>query len=329
MISKFFSIARYLIAAGMLYYLAASGLIEWRALKGLFSSWPLTVLALLLFLLSTSVQALRLNLLLRTHQFNVSLFSAIRLTFIGLFFSAYLPGATGGDLVKIYYVSKGNHGKRTEAITILLLDRFLGLYSLLTLPLLVAPFFTDLVAQQNALQVLLLMSGILAIGIAVFVIVVAQFDLSDNALLLWAEQKLPMGTLFKRMVITVHEYRQHLPAFLKALVYSYISQTLMVLVALAVAQATLSTGADSRMLLLVPMGYLANSLPFTPGGLGVGEAALESLFMMVGIGGGAETLLSWRLVMVLTGLVGLAFYLKGEKRFIFHQDATESPQQNS
>ena len=34
------------------------------------------------------------------------------------------------------------------------------------------------------------------------------------------------------------------------------------------------------MLLLIPIGFLANSLPVTPGGLGVGEAAMESLFRM-------------------------------------------------
>lgn len=320
MLSKALSAARYLIALAMLYYLAQSGLIEWSLLKGLVHSWPITLLAIAVFVLSTFMQATRLHLLLKTGEFHLPLFTATRLTFIGLFFSTYLPGATGGDLVKIYYVSKGNRGKRTEAITILLFDRFLGLYSLLTLPLLLAAFFPDLIGQQQALQILLTVSGILAAGIALFLLIAAQFDLASNRLLAWIEARFPMGSVFKRMVITIHGYRHNPGAFFSALLYSYLSQLLMVFVALLLAQATLDQGAQLEMLLLVPMGYLANSLPFTPGGLGVGEAALESLFAMADIHGGAETLLSWRLVMIITGLIGLAFYLKGERHFKFSEN---------
>lgn len=322
MLSKLLSAARYLIALAMLYYLAQSGLIEWASLRGLVVSWHFTLLAIAVFALSTMLQAGRLHLLLKTSDFHLPMITATRLSFIGLFFSTYLPGATGGDLVKIYYVSKGNRGMRAEAITILLFDRFLGLYALLTLPLMVAPFFPELIEQQKALQVLLWMSTVLAVGIAVFMVIAAQFDLANNPLLRWVEHRLPLGSLFKRMVVTIHNYRDNLGAFFAALLYSYLSQFLMVLVALILAQATLDEGADVAMLLLVPMGYLANSVPFTPGGLGVGEAAMESLFAMVGIHGGAETLLSWRLVMIITGLIGLWFYLRGEKHVAFREPQT-------
>lgn len=320
MFSKVLSATRYLIALAMLYWLAQSDMIEWSALKGLFLSWHFTVLAVVIFALSTVVQAARLHILLKASEFHLPFLTASRLTFIGLFFSTYLPGATGGDLVKIYYVSKGNRGKRAEAITILLFDRFLGLYALLTLPLILAPFFPDLISQQKALQLLLLMSAVLAAAVIVFMVIAAQFELANNKWLLWIESKLPLGALFKRMVITIHSYRDNLPAFLAAVGYSYLSQLLMVFVAMLVARATLDTGAEPEMLLLVPMGYLANSLPFTPGGLGVGEAALESLFAMAGIHGGAETLLGWRLVMIITGLIGLVFYLRGEKSYTLQRE---------
>jgi uncharacterized membrane protein YbhN (UPF0104 family) len=64
------------------------------------------------------------------------------------------------------------------------------------------------------------------------------------------------------------------------------------------------------------LGFLANTLPVTPGGLGVGEAAFKMLFSMAGLAGGAEVLLGWRLLMILMGLLGLAFYVQGHTRFI-------------
>jgi uncharacterized membrane protein YbhN (UPF0104 family) len=70
------------------------------------------------------------------------------------------------------------------------------------------------------------------------------------------------------------------------------------------------------MLVLIPMGFLANTLPLTPGGLGVGEAALNRLFSLAGFTGGAEALLGWRMLMLLIGLLGLGFYLRGSARFV-------------
>lgn len=115
----------------------------------------------------------------------------------------------------------------------------------------------------------------------------------------------------------MHSYRDCKAIVFKALLISYFLQFLMVGVSLAIAEAIIPTGSDSKMLVLIPLGYFANSLPVTPGGLGVGEAALESLFNLFSLPGGAEVLLSWRIIMVIVGLLGLAFYLKGEKRFVF------------
>jgi uncharacterized membrane protein YbhN (UPF0104 family) len=70
------------------------------------------------------------------------------------------------------------------------------------------------------------------------------------------------------------------------------------------------------MSVLIPLGFTANALPFTPGGLGVGEAAFNKLFALAGLTGGAEALLGWRLLTILIGLLGLAFYLQGRKRFV-------------
>ncbi len=88
------------------------------------------------------------------------------------------------------------------------------------------------------------------------------------------------------------------------------------------------SGAVWEMGVVVPLGFIANSLPITPGGLGVGESAFNRLFTMVGLEGGAEILLGWRFLMILIGLIGLIFYLKGQKRFVHDQSPQESYCQN-
>jgi uncharacterized membrane protein YbhN (UPF0104 family) len=66
--------------------------------------------------------------------------------------------------------------------------------------------------------------------------------------------------------------------------------------------------------LLALLGLLANALPITPGGLGVGEAAFEGLFRTVGYGGGARLILAWRVGMLALCCLGCALYIAGARR---------------
>ena len=72
-----------------------------------------------------------------------------------------------------------------------------------------------------------------------------------------------------------------------------------------------------RLALVAPIGHLVNSLPLTPGGIGVGETAFNTLFKLTGMGGGAEALLCLRLWNVLVGSLGLVVYLIGMRRVVY------------
>ena len=310
-----FTLIRLVIAITMVLYLMQMGVIDWTSLSGLIIAWPYTLLAVILFFVATILQALRLQILINAHQMSLSYMAAVKLTLIGLFFSTYLPGATGGDLIKIYYASKENPGSKAEVITILFLDRFMGLFSLLTLPVFLAPFFIDLIRSQEILQALLILSLSISSSIVLITFIAAKFELVDSKLIYWLNNKVRYGHLLSRALHTIHYYKRSLGPLLKALAISYFLQLLMVGVSFSIAEATNIFGADLKMLFLIPMGYMANSFPLTPGGLGIGEAAMESLFLLGGLTGGAETLLGWRLIMILVGLLGLVYYLKGSKKF--------------
>lgn len=313
------------LAVGMLYYLVQSGSIDWSSLAGLARAWEYTILAIILFTISAVLQAWRLQILINAHHLNLSFLASVRLTFIGIFFNTYLPGATGGDLVKIYYASKGNPEDRTEVITILLLDRFIGLFSLLLLPLLIVPFFIEVIETQKILMGLLGTSLIFTLVIVVIVFIGARYDVTNSKILNWIENKTFIGNTLTRVLYTIHSYKNNKAVIIKALLLSFLLQSTMVLVSLVISEATNPAGADIKMIILIPLGYLANSLPVTPGGIGVGEAALESLFNLFSLQGGAEVILGWRLIMVVVGLAGLGFYLKGEKRFVFKTGQDDTP----
>jgi len=74
--------------------------------------------------------ALRWQVLLRVQGVQISIFRLSALLMIGILFNPFLPGGTGGDVVKIYYLLKETPGKRAQALLAALIDRIIGLLGL-------------------------------------------------------------------------------------------------------------------------------------------------------------------------------------------------------
>ncbi|WP_089943797.1 lysylphosphatidylglycerol synthase transmembrane domain-containing protein [Candidatus Entotheonella palauensis] len=312
-----FTFLRIAFGLGLLIYLGASGMIDWRALAGLGHAWPLSLAALGLIALAGMVLiAWRLCLLMRPHGLQLSLAASIRLNLIGLFFNTCLPGSTGGDVVKIYYAMEGNRGRRLEIATIMMLDRVAGLLGILGFTLLLVPFFQPMLTALPVMNALLWAAG----GVLVIVLTGMWCCTSDQAIwrraVAWIAQALPGGDYLERVINTLRVYRAHIGSCCQVVGVSMSVHLCMTLGTLFVIQATHPVGADSRMMLLIPMGFVANSLPVTPGGLGVGEAAFDQLFQMAGFTGGAVAILGWRVLMMIIGLPGIVFYLLDKKQAV-------------
>ncbi len=319
----FFTFLRMTLGLGLLIYLGASGVIDWAALAGLGRSWPLALAALsLVFLAGIIILAQRLCLLMRPHGLHLSLSASIRLTLIGAFFNTCLPGATGGDVIKIYYAMAGNHGRRVEIATIMLLDRVVGLLGLLAFTLVLVPFFQPMLAALPVLQILPWAAG----GLLAMVLVGMWCCTSDHVIwrrmVAWLVRTVPRGEYLERVINTLRVYRVHKCSYYQIIGLAIGVHLCMSLAILLVVQATQSTGDDSRMLLLSTMGFVANALPVTPGGLGVGEAVFDQLFQMAGFAGGATAVLGWRVLMMISGLPGVIFYLLDKKQAVI---AEQSP----
>src|SRR5256885_7152376 len=52
------------------------------------------------------------------------------LFFIGMFYNQFLPGGTGGDIMKSYYLLKETPDKKAGALLAVVFDRFIGLVAL-------------------------------------------------------------------------------------------------------------------------------------------------------------------------------------------------------
>ncbi len=318
----FWLLVRLAIAAALLASLAKSGTIDLRAISRPFTAWPIALAAIALILLDITLMAQRLVWLFRPIGLNLSWSKSFQVAMVSFFFAVFLPGATGGDISRLYYVAKDHKTRRSEIVIVSLFDRGIGMLSLLLMPLFFAPFFARAIAQTPALRDLLIISAVLS------VILIAGFfaciyleplvrKLADATLGI-----LPWREWYGQVIRTVGSYRSDLSAVGLALLVSLVGNSLMLIGTVLAVLAVDPSSLNFRMALVVPLGFVANCLPVTPGGLGVGEAAFNSLFAIAGLRGGADALICWRVWSAIVRLLGVVFYLRGVDRVFGHGHQT-------
>jgi uncharacterized protein (TIRG00374 family) len=266
-----FAALRIAVGLGLLLYLSLSGAIAWSALAGLAKSRAVSLSALGLLLTMVGLTSWRLCLLLKARGLHLTLGSSVRLTLIGAYFNAFLPGATGGDLARVYYATKSNRGHRTEITTVILFDRLFGVFALMALPLLIAALVPELLRSMHTLRILLWCAAAGCIATLLGLVICLAGGVTMERIVLPLFERLPLGRYIKRIYVTVHAYRENLGTLAGVIAISITVHALLVIVMLFLVHVTSSRAIEWSMAILIPFGLLANSLPITPGGLGVGE----------------------------------------------------------
>lgn len=94
---------------------------------------PWLLLGALMYIGIEIISAVRWNMLLRVQGVRLSLLRTHALVFIGVFFNFFIPGGTGGDVVKVFYLLKETSGQRAQALLATLIDRLLGMLAMVLL----------------------------------------------------------------------------------------------------------------------------------------------------------------------------------------------------
>lgn len=320
----FWIAVRLSIAVILLFYLAKSGIIDEHAVVRSFTAWPIATAAIALILFDTWLMAIRLAILFRPLGLHLTVSQSMKLTLVGVFFRTFLPGVAGGDAVKLFYAAKGLAGRRVDIVTIVLFDRAIGMFSLLIMPLLFAPFLPRSIWESRVIDDVLAacatVSGCMLLGFALCIPFAKPLDRMAK----WVLRSTRIAALPGQMMRAVGMYGRHLRRAGAALGLSVVANSSLVVVMMLAVVALNPSSADWKMCLLIPVGFIANSLPITPGGLGVGEAAFNELFKMVGLHGGGEALLCWRIWFTLVSLSGLWFYVRGVGKSVRDVRPTES-----
>lgn len=282
--------------------LALPGL-EWRpAIGRVFADlrWTALLPALGLLVLCTLFIVTRWWVLLRAMRCGTRWLSAMRVTYVGLFFNVIFPGSSGGDLARAWLVVKGYPDRRADAFMSVILDRLLGLVAM-GLVAAVAVFSND-----ERFAVLRLPVGLVAAGM-----IVGIGALGSRRLRRWIRldqwiERMPLGNRIARLDQAIRTLSSHRVQVALAVVLSVGNH-----LGAAMAIATLGTalGADLSLLDYVCIATVVNTLtavPISLGGLGVGEVLSGTLFAWAGDSYtlGVATSVTFRICLALLGLAG-------------------------
>jgi uncharacterized protein (TIRG00374 family) len=234
----------------------------------------LVALALLVFLPVWFLNAERLRVMLGIQSVSLSYWASAKLTWIGNFYNFALPGSTGGDVIKAWYLTEYTHQK-TEAVTTILLDRIMGLIGNV---LLATIMLTIMIAAGGAYLEFLVIPAVLGGGV-IGMAVLATSDWLRRFLRLQAiAERLPFSEQFQRIGASIIALgkspgRVGLAVLITLVLQAFVYGSLIIM-----SRALGMEGSLLHYMAFIPIGFMVQALPLAPQGLGLMEGAFIAFF---------------------------------------------------
>ena len=316
---------------------------NWTALKQVLER-PIDVRPLLLALVVAAcgllITFLRWHLLVRAVGLPFSVYNAIRLGLVGYYYSNFLPSSVGGDVIKAYFIAR-EQGRRTVAVATVIVDRVIGLWALVWFVALIGGTFwlyDDPLLANDGLRAIVRYS-LIFVGITITIWFVVGF-LND------AQAEKLAGLLLRLPLIgnsaaefwrACWMYRKQSRAVLIAMLMSFVGHTGWVLVfhlsvrAFQTPHPEVDIGTLPEHLIVVPVGMVIQALFPSPGGIGGGELAYQSLYEILGKPGvnGFVGCMSQRVIFWTLGIIGYIVYLRMRVSIDEPKPAEAEPQPDS
>jgi uncharacterized protein (TIRG00374 family) len=274
------AIVRLGLAALIIAVLVRYDLIHPRELASILSEPIGATFSVMLLGTAFALGALRWFALLKKLDIPIGFRRTFEIYSAGAFCNAFLPGGTGGDVVRVVYLLRTIRSGRVQAMTSVLADRVCGLYGMLLVALVLVHANRNLVYEHASTAAI---AGILyaSFGLLTVVGAAALFaarPLARSSMLhSWANNH-AVARIAYRIIETITVFRGNPSISIAALGISVVISILLVATVVLLSSARAWNGLS-----LLDVGnaailaLLAGTLPVTPGGIGVAEGAFAEI----------------------------------------------------
>lgn len=267
----------------------------------------LLALAVLVFLITNMTSVLKWRLIIQAQGSSVSLPYLTSIFYMGLFFNNLLPTNFGGDVVRIYKLSRVT-GAPVEATSSVVMDRASSTFALLLIALVAALLELSLLGTGLALTILVMFVAFLLL-IGLF----ANQRLARRLARFPLLRSDPFGLRhhLRSFYLSVNQFRNEKRVLAAVLAISVVYQGLYV-----VSVDLLALSLDihlpvSYYFLFIPIVLAVGMAPISLNGLGVREGMWVLLFTQVGVERAQALSMSVLnfLMITVVSLLGGIFYL--------------------
>jgi len=279
------------------------------------SSTALLTLAFSLFFVGYVITAFRWRTLIRVQGGDAPIFFLVRSFMVALFFNNFLPSTVGGDVVRMYDSWRLGNSK-SDAVTVVLVDRFLGVIVLLWFALL-ALIFDEAVAGAVPFIGVWVAASLTGIGIVTWLIL--KIPVSTTQMLSSAKSGgvARIGRILEKVHRSFQAYRHARSAVLGALILSVLLQINVVVCFILIARSIGIEVPVESMFLIIPVALFIMMLPISINAIGVRETVFVFLFSLYGIENIQALAFAWLaygLTLSQGILGGIVFALRKERR---------------
>jgi uncharacterized protein (TIRG00374 family) len=249
-------------------------------------------MSLLMIVVASVLQIIRWYLFVRALDMQFALWRAFQLGLLGLFANTFFPGAVGGDVLKAYFLAKDNATQRTAAISTVLMDRGMGFFGLILFAAVLGSIAwasgDSNVRIHTELQWVIVWSGAITTAfVSGFILLGFLPKTQVHRFAGWLRSLPLIGASLAELWRVLREFRQHMRMVGYAVGLSAIAHLALVLSFHAAARVFPAENPETdlitlpELVVIAPIGFIAQALPLAPGGVGVGEAAFAGLYRLL------------------------------------------------
>lgn len=270
-------IAKIGVAAAFIAVLLKYGQLDFSSISGVFTRPDLFVPALLCLFSGILISGCRWWILLKIAGCNIHLNTVLHLQLMGSFFSTYLPGAAGGDIVRGFHLFRIMESGRSVALLSIIADRIFALLGLLSAAGLASLLFPVTLAHNPALEIyIVLIKSVVCGAIAAFVL---------SLFLIWLALRFsllryipaPIQGYLNPFVSTALIYKKRWKMLVLCWAISLIASGIVVAGMVFVASIFSYAAAPAVTAIAGVFGNVFSVIPITPGGIGVGESMFAKI----------------------------------------------------
>jgi len=217
--------------------------------------------------------AVRWQVLLRVQNIRLSVSRLTGLFLIGIFYNQFLPGGTGGDIIKSYLLLKETPDRKAGALLAVVFDRLIGLVALVTITVTLIGFRYHWITQTPETRHLVWLL-ILLLGISLASLF-ASFIISGFNLFHLLPHKFPGREKLIEIAAAYHLYARHWIATFVAFIASLVAHLSTFATFLCVAYAFHAGVNLLDLFTVLPVERTITAIPVSFAGVGLREQILQ------------------------------------------------------